>query len=72
MLQLHFACFNQVLMHSASVLSCSAVPLGNGAFIEAEGCHYGLGRAAMYQQSEHQRHHVYSRVSTSVTTSTAE
>ena len=56
-LQVHPPLLDQVLMHPLAVLARAGQPGGHGALIDPEGRDDGLGRTAVAQQGQHQRHH---------------
>src|SRR5207244_668407 len=58
----HTTCFDQMLMHSVGVLTCSALPIGYCALVHSKGCNDGLARATMHQQGEYQCDHVHCRM----------
>ena len=51
-------CWTTVLMHPLAVLARAGQPGGHGALIDPEGRHDGLGRTAVAQQGQDERHHV--------------
>ena len=61
MLQIHLALLDDVLMHLLAVVARAHQPGGYGPLIQATGGHERLGRTALAEPGEDQRHQVRRR-----------